>query len=62
VDGFDQDEGGSESDEGAETCGGFFAAQDDALEAFELADGLFDAGAAPTARTVRDSEFACRVG
>ena len=50
MDGFDQDEGGSESDEGAEVCGGFFASQRDALEAFELADGLFDAGPPPVER------------
>ena len=31
----------------AEVCGGLFAAQGDALEAFELSDGLFDAGASP---------------
>ena len=43
MDGFDQDEGSGECDEGAEVCGGLFAAQGDAFEAFELADGLFDA-------------------
>ncbi len=42
VDGFDQDEGSCESDAGAEVRGGLFTAQDDALEAFELSDGLFD--------------------
>ena len=44
VDRFDQDEGSGEGNERAEVCGGFFAAQGDAFEAFELADGLFDAG------------------
>ena len=32
------------SDERAEACGGLFAAQGDAFEAFELADGLPNAG------------------
>ena len=46
VDGFDQDEGGGEGDERAEVGGGFFAAQGDAFEAFELPDGLFDGSVA----------------
>ena len=50
VDGFDQDEGGGEGDEGAEVCGRLFAAQSDAFEAFELPDGLFDAGPSPVER------------
>ena len=44
MDGFDQDEGGGKGDERAEVYGGLFAERDDALEAFELSDGLFDAG------------------
>ena len=35
------------SDERAEACGGLFAAQADAFEAFELADGLLHAGPSP---------------
>lgn len=46
VDGFDDHEAGGEGDEEAKVPGRFFAAQGDALEAFELADGLLDAGAA----------------
>ena len=47
VDGFDQDERGGEGDKGAEVSFGFFAAQGDAFEAFELSDHLLDAGTAP---------------
>ncbi len=43
VDGFDQDEGSGECDEGAEVCGGLFAAQGDAFEAFDL-NGMTDNG------------------
>ncbi len=43
VDGFDQDEGSGECDEGAEVCGGLFAAQGDAFEAFDL-NGMTDDG------------------
>ena len=50
MDGFDQDKGGRESDEGTEVGGGLFAAQGDALEASELADGVFGAGAGPVKR------------
>ena len=50
MDGFDQDEGSGESDERAEVCGGLFAAQSDAFEAFELSDGLFDARPSPVER------------
>ena len=50
VDGFDQDEGGGECDEGTEVSGRLFAAQGDALEAFELADSLFGAGAGSVER------------
>ena len=50
VDGFDQDEGVGERDEGFEVGFGFLAAQCDGFEAPELSDGLFDAGAAPIER------------
>jgi len=46
VDGFDQDKGASERDEGGEVVSGFLAAQGDSLEALDFADALFDAGAA----------------
>ena len=48
VDGFDQDYGVGESDEGFEVGCGFLAAQFDAFEVLELSDGLFYAGAVPT--------------
>jgi len=46
VDGFDQDERASERSEGGEVLCGFLAAQGDPFEAFDLADAVFDAGAA----------------
>ncbi len=46
VDGFDEDEHESKRDEGAVVLGCLLAAQGDALEALELADGLLDPGAA----------------
>ena len=45
VDGFDQDESASESDESTVTDCSFLAAHGDPLEAFQLADRLFDPGA-----------------
>ena len=45
MDGFDQDQGASESDEGGVAFGGLLAAHGDALEALQLADGLLDPGA-----------------
>jgi hypothetical protein len=45
VDGFDQDEGASESDECAITVLGLVAAHSNSLEALQLADGLLDPGA-----------------
>jgi hypothetical protein len=45
VDGFDQDESASESDESTVTVCSFLAAHGDPLEAFQLADRLFDPGA-----------------
>jgi hypothetical protein len=47
LDGFDRDERCCESDEGAEVGRGLLAPQGDTLEAFQLADHLLDAGAAP---------------
>jgi len=46
VDGFDEDEGESESDDGGEAALGLLAAQGDPLEALELAEALLDAGTA----------------
>ena len=45
MDGFDDDEAKSECDEGSEVLACFLAAERNALEALELADKLFDAGA-----------------
>ncbi len=45
VDGFDQDEGAGERDEGSEVLRRLLAAQGDAFEALNLADALLDAGA-----------------
>jgi hypothetical protein len=45
VDGFCPDKGASEGDKSGEVLRGFLAAQRDPLEAFELADGLLNAGA-----------------
>src|SRR5215210_3224820 len=45
VDGFDDDEAKSECDEGSEVLVGFLATERNALEALELADEVFDAGA-----------------
>lgn len=50
MDGFDQAEASGEGDEGEEVRLRLLAAQGDALEALELADGLLDAGAAPVER------------
>ena len=57
MDGFDQDEGSCECDEGAEVCGCLFTAQGDAFEAFELSDGLenFRAAWALLERTVDEN-------
>jgi len=45
VDGFDQDQAAYEGEEGSEVFGGLLAAQGDAFEALDFADGLFDARA-----------------
>ena len=41
VDGFDQDQAAYEGEEGSEVFGGLLAAQGDAFEALDFADGLF---------------------
>jgi len=46
VDGFDEDEGASEGNQGSVVPGGLFAAECDAFEALELADRLLDPGSA----------------
>ena len=43
MDGFDQDKADGECDEGAVIARGFLAAERDAFEALEFADGLLDA-------------------
>ncbi len=45
MDGFDQDKGAGEGDEGGEVLRGLLAAQGDAFEALQLADALLGAGA-----------------
>ena len=45
MDGFDQDKGAGERDEGGEVLRGFLAAQGDPFEALDFADTLFDTGA-----------------
>ena len=45
VDGFDDDEAKSECDEGCKVLVRFLATERNALEALELADEVFDAGA-----------------
>jgi hypothetical protein len=44
VDGFDKDQATGETDESRVAGVGFVAAHCDAFEAFQLADGLLDAG------------------
>jgi hypothetical protein len=46
VDGFNQDKGADEGDEGGEVLCGLLAAQGDAFEALDFADALLDASAA----------------
>ncbi len=62
VDGFDQDEAGGERDDGGEVPLCFLAAQGDALEALELADGLLDASATPVKRLGEETRFRFLVG
>jgi len=45
VDGFDQDKGAGEGDEGGEVLRGLLTAQGDAFEALDFTDALLDAGA-----------------
>ena len=55
VDGFDDDEAKSECDEGSEVLVRFLAAERNGLEALELADKLFDAGAGAIERLWEES-------
>ena len=55
VDGFDDDEAKSECDEGSEVLDRFLAAERNPLEALELADELFDAGAGAIERLWEES-------
>src|SRR5215213_8988585 len=55
VDGFDDDEAKSECDEGSEVLVRFLAAERNALEALELADEVFDAGAGAVERLREES-------
>src|SRR5215210_5120581 len=55
VDGFDDDEAQSECDEGSEVLVRFLATERNALEALELADELFDAGAGAIERLWKES-------
>ena len=61
VDGFDQDEAERERDEGAVIAGGLLAAERNALEALELADRLFDAGACLVEGLWKERRFVGRV-
>ena len=61
VDGFNQDKAAGEADECGIALGGLFATQGDALEPFQLADGLFDAGAGAVEQLREESGFALRV-
>lgn len=60
--GFDQGECGGGGDEGCEVALCLFAAKRDALEALELADGLFDAGAAAVERVGEEVRLVLLVG
>ncbi len=55
VDGFDDDEAQSKCDEGSEVLVRFLAAERNALEALELADEVFDAGAGAIERLREES-------
>src|SRR5215210_1388438 len=55
VDGFDDDEAQSECDEGSEVLVRFLATERNALEALELADEVFDAGAGAIERLWKES-------
>ena len=56
VDGFNQDEGAGEGDEGVEVVCSLLAAQGNPFEAFDLADGLLDTGAS----FIEDAGKECR--
>ncbi len=57
VDGFDDDEAQSECDEGSEVLVRFLATERNALEALELADEVFDAGAGAIERLREESRL-----
>jgi len=57
VDGFDQDEGTGQGEEGGEVSRRLLTAQRDALEAFDLANRLFDAGAAFVEHLRKEGRF-----
>ena len=56
MDGFDQDEGADQHDEGAEFSGRLLATQRDAFESLDFADRLLDPGAA-LVRPLADSPW-----
>jgi hypothetical protein len=62
VDGFDQDESCGEGDDGGEVSPGLLAAECQALEAFELADGLLDPGSAAIERLREEARLVLLVG
>jgi hypothetical protein len=55
VDGFDEDEGQADGDEGGIVLSRFLTSEGDALEALELADGLLDASASAVERAWEES-------
>ena len=59
MDGFDQDEACCECDNGCEISLRLLASWGDAFEAFELADGLFDAGISMSAGLFMVRSFVC---
>ena len=61
VDGFDQDEAAGEGDQGCVALGRFVASEGDALESFELADRLLDAGAPFVERAWEEARSVLRV-
>src|SRR5690606_38356817 len=62
VDGFDQDEAARKGDEGRVVFAGLLAAERDALEALQLADGLLDPSAAAVERSGEEARPACGAG
>ncbi len=62
MDGFDEDERTSEGNQGSVVPGGLFAAECDAFEALELADGLLDPGPAFVEDPGKEIGFVGHVG